>query len=301
MIRNTFFYSVPHLSGLLIPVGTLILLVGALAAVRLRHRDLSFLWCLSASSILLTNNQLITGLQIQNWHWAYIWGPSLFVLLVLLVVDEILQQPAEIRRIAGAVGIGLLIFTITSGIFLRITEATETAESAKLTRSYDALKEGAPPPPDRCSNGVAAGDQVFEYFASISWRARPLGGYWATQDPDLDDTDVANRFALDAYLRGLDEKTFAQQEENFWHGADIYTPGTPEFLHKRIDQAVDAYREVAANPVYWMRHFGVECVGISDPDALPASARAELNEVYSGGNWQIFRRATEASSASSSK
>ena len=53
------------------------------------HRELILPWSLAASGLFLMNHQVITGLQIENFHWSYVAGPCLSLLIGLLVAGWI--------------------------------------------------------------------------------------------------------------------------------------------------------------------------------------------------------------------
>ena len=45
-------------------------------------RQLLYLWCLCAAGFIMIHQQIFTGLQMENYHWAYLFCPCMILLLV---------------------------------------------------------------------------------------------------------------------------------------------------------------------------------------------------------------------------
>ena len=74
--RTDNFLPIARLSELEFPKLALVAVPLTFAWVMLRRRDLLHLWALTLAGLLLLNHQVVTGLQIQNFHWTYVWGPG---------------------------------------------------------------------------------------------------------------------------------------------------------------------------------------------------------------------------------
>jgi hypothetical protein len=83
------FITMPAWSHYPIPVvGVVIAFVGAFW-VFTRRRDLIHLWATGVAGLLLYNSQFVSRIMIENYHWMYVWGPFLSLLMVLLVASPL--------------------------------------------------------------------------------------------------------------------------------------------------------------------------------------------------------------------
>ena len=51
--------------------------------------ELVYLWCAAGAGLVCTNHQVVTGLQIENFHWIAGLGLTLSVLLTGLVLGKL--------------------------------------------------------------------------------------------------------------------------------------------------------------------------------------------------------------------
>ena len=92
---------IPHFSQLMIPWVACGLLAVGLTWVALRRRDLTYVGLLALAGIGLANNQVVTGLQIENFHWGWVWGPMISYLTVILAAAPCAARSLGSRRAVG--------------------------------------------------------------------------------------------------------------------------------------------------------------------------------------------------------
>ena len=88
LIRQERFMPIGRFNELILPPEMLLTVGLGLAWVLLRRRDLIFLWAVGTAGLMLANNQVLTRLQIENYHWMYVWGPVFEFFIVLIVAEE---------------------------------------------------------------------------------------------------------------------------------------------------------------------------------------------------------------------
>ena len=93
------------------------------------RREYLYVVGMAGAGLLLLNHQVITGLQIQNFHYLYVCGP-LASLLCLLVVRDLCQKVPRLqsRPIAFTLA-GVVAVIFTTGIWLRALETTHTVQT----------------------------------------------------------------------------------------------------------------------------------------------------------------------------
>jgi len=136
--RSDRFIPIPRFSEILLPKAALILLAITGLVVLYRRRDLLFLWCFATAAMALVNEQIVTGIGLDNFHFIFVWGPALWILVVLIVWSGLRERPAlrpwAPRALAAAVA-----FAVISGIWMRTVEVTRTRDSVDLASNQDAL------------------------------------------------------------------------------------------------------------------------------------------------------------------
>ncbi len=212
--RTDNFLPISHFSELLLPLLALCLVCVTFVWVILRRKELIHIWSLAASAILLTNHQVVTGLQIQNFHWSYCYGPLLSLLFILMFIEftSIIQLWRKPLIIAG---IALTSLYLTTGIWLRFVEVTQTKESVQLTSNYHKYNHQrfAQSSVKLEPRSVVAGEQEFVEFAVMTENQRPLSGYTVNLSPAVDNAEWDERIALNDYLQGLNCSTFIAKQE----------------------------------------------------------------------------------------
>lgn len=288
--RTDNFLPIPHFSEFLLPTLALVLLVLTFCWIIFRRKDLVYIWALAAASLLLTNHQIITGLQIQNFHWFYCYGPVLSLLVILIIIEitsliQLWKQPL----IFG--GISLISLYLTTGFWLRSVEVTQTKQSVELTTNYhkysdqrfNQLNVSLEP------RAVIAGDQQFVEFAVITDNQRPLSGYTVNLSPAVDNAEWDARIALNDYLQGINRSKFIAKQE-----ADLkLTSWGPwvrdaKKLNERIKSRQKYYDEIVSNPVTVFKKFQIKYVALTKNTPQPQYLNSGWKLLQDGQYWQIW-------------
>jgi hypothetical protein len=286
--RTDYFLPISHLSEFLLPKLALLLLVGCFIWIWRRRRDLLPFWSLAAAGILLANHQLITGFQIQNFHWSFIWGPILALTVGLLLISFV--KPAKPRPWIVVGFAAYCVVTVGLGFWLRFVEVTRTSESINRTAKFD-LYRNSPTNISFPPRSVIAGDRDFVNIAVIMENVRPLRHYAMDVAPGVSDSEWDARIALDSYLLGIDAEEFERRQREFLGGYG-YGPIARDrtLLDARLRRQIAAYDEVVRDPTAAVKRFEVRYVVLpratSPPNYLGAGGWEPV-----GGNeiWQVWQ------------
>src|SRR5262249_31004117 len=150
--------------------------------------------------LLLLNEQLLTGLQIENFHWNFALGPALALLCLLLLLGPQSRRP--VARPAKVLLWSVVSAVAVSGVWLRVVEATRGSEPARIAEAVtmyqnQASADGAPRLAD---SAVMGGDRYFVEAACMTDNTRPLAGYAVELSGSVDNAEWDARVALNAYL-----------------------------------------------------------------------------------------------------
>jgi len=288
--RTDKFLPIGHFSQLMIPWVACVLLAVGLAWAAARRRDLAHLGLLALAGLGLANNQLATGLQIENFHWGFVWGPLTSLLAVILAAEAARGLLSGSRRVAGAL-VGLLAIHMGVGLWLRGVEATRTREPVEILADYARYqadrREGGGKP--LVLNSVIAGDQRCVHFATILEDQRPLTGYAATLSPYVDNTSWNERIALNAYLLGLGVADFeAEQRRDLGGGHWGPWSRDPAERHALLAKRMAAFRTILGDSRPALKRYGVGYVALPAGRELPAAVRPGWGKVRSGNTWDLF-------------
>jgi hypothetical protein len=308
LLRSDLFLPIPRGSELLVPRATLAILLLGLGWVWLKRRDLIPLWSLCLAGLLLSNHQVVTGLQIQNYHWRYVWGPCGSLLLVLIVAGEVASRiaprkaadewtdgeappRAALRRAVAWTLAILWTLHLAAGFWLRFQEATRTPQSVALVaayRKYRAQRE-APGAPPLAPLSAVAGSEEFADFSVILEGQRPLSHYAVLLSPTVADPEYDHRVALNGFLRGLDRARYvAEQEEELagviW-GPAARDPGTRD---KWVASRALSYDAVAAAPADFLERFGVRYLALPVGESPPPVGRGRWQLRQDGPSWGLW-------------
>ncbi|MCS7272449.1 MAG: hypothetical protein NZ703_15300, partial [Gemmataceae bacterium] len=185
---------------LLIPRVSLLLLIVSWIWVWRYRMEYRWLACLATAALLLLNHTLVTGLQIENFHWNYALGPSLSLLVVFMIAHVIQWGPAWLQRNGSGLAIAWAgaVLLVGSALWARAAGGLpENRHIYQVVRAYRSLSGVWP-----VEQGAAvAGDADFQYLAAVAAGLRPLAGYSALLSP-ISDAEFDERLALNAYLLG---------------------------------------------------------------------------------------------------
>jgi hypothetical protein len=290
--RNDLFLPIARGSELWVPTATIVLLVLGLIWVWARRRDLMYLWCLDASALALTNHQVVTGLQIQNFHWEYVWGVGTSLLFVLLVAGEMERWTGWSPPVLWVVGIACGL-TLVSGVWLRYCETLRSQESLKLAACYRQYRAQrlAPGVPRLAPHAVVAGDLDFVNLAVILENQRPLSHYTVAMSLDVPNAEWHERRVLNDLILG---RTRAEAD-----ALDKSSQGwgpwcrDPELRRRTVAECLTDYDRFAADPAAAFLRFGVRYVALPAGQVAPDYLRSGWTQLQAGPSWQLWERTAD--------
>jgi hypothetical protein len=294
--RNDFFLPIPRFSEISVPVGSAILVLAAFPWVWRKRRDLLIVWSLAAAALLLMNHQVVTGLYIQNHHWAaFVLGPMLSALLLLIGADMLARLGFPRSTFAGCVVWALVAVHVGFGLWLRGGEA-RASYTVQIMNGYLAYKvqRAEPGTPALEPKTAVAGDPLFVDLAIVLDRMWPLAEYAVVNSSQVDNAEWDERVALNAILRGLD-RSGLEHETKDWLAATGWGPWRkdrdPKAREARLQSRLAAYDRIDANPESYRAKYGVEYVAlpISEPRP-PRLSELGFAELQSGPTWRVWGR-----------
>lgn len=257
--RSDKFLPIGHLDELLIPYGSLFLIVITAFFVYRRYREYTVLLCHIVAGVCLLNHQLITGLQIENFHFNYAWTMVLAALVLVLLYRET-QARVRSRLILTILGIFLCLH-FAVGTFLRIYEYKRTADVRKILPNLAYFKEFSVALAKLPQNIFVGGDNQVIRFMGVFHNQRPLYSYFVKLSPHMDNDEIDARVALNAYLEGLSSAEFTMRERRrYEHDKwDVYARDT-SLREQRILQRVALFQDVARNTQAYLDRFAIEAI-----------------------------------------
>jgi hypothetical protein len=284
------FLTIGRFDGMESHKDILIILSLGLAWVLWRQRDLIFVWALGAAGLLLEHHQVLTRLQLENYHWVYVWGPAFSFLTAVSVAAEIGNRLNWTRRICAAFAV-VGVTALGVGLWIRSVEATGS-DTVKTLGEITAYRAEFPSGrlPGFAPNTVVAGDADFVDFSSILHDLRPLAGWSAYNSPSLTTRDLNDREALNELLLGLNRVEFETKQP---HELLKYRIG-PWFLDRSlvpglVADRLAAYDRAQADLSSALDRFAVVYVGLRigrRPDYLATGWTLLAN----GPVWEVWKR-----------
>jgi hypothetical protein len=289
--RIDYFAPVPRLSFFLLPkVALLALLVTGLWIWRKPNLEGLYLWCLALSALLLSNNHIVSGMDLRAGHWRYVWGTSLSMLVLVMAAQLLPKALRASPWAATVVAASVLLFELTAGTVLRVIEGDRSVNQQLTQSEYMKFElQGTKVPRLLPVDAVVAGDEAFCNMASIVSGVRPLAGYAVFMSLDIDDREWASREALNAHLEGLSEQDFRSKARD---AGTSY--GWGESADKQAGARVEAgmMGEFAAldDPRPGIEKFGVSYVAIPAARPDPDYLKRGWSLLEAGPSWRIWKR-----------
>ncbi|HWE37740.1 MAG TPA: hypothetical protein VG406_14325 [Isosphaeraceae bacterium] len=263
------FVTVGRFEGLDVPKFAALLAVLGLAWVWARRRDLIYVWSLGAAGLALYHHQVVTRLQVENYHYMYVWGPCLALLLALWVADVLPARGPAAR--AGLAGLALVALADAgAGLWLRSIEAFHASQAPAITDACRRYREQRAAGLRLEPRSVVAGDLMFVDLACILDDLRPLDNYWVLLSPYISDPELDRRAALNDLLRGLGPP------------ADPAPPGS------RRARRLAAYEAAAADLDAATARAGVRYVALPADRPPPACLTRGWRLLQDGPSWRIW-------------
>ena len=285
--RTDKFLLVGRFDELQLPRVSIVLLALVLVWVWRRGREWRWLAGVAAAGLLLLNQTAVTGLQIENFHWLFAFGPALSLLVVLATADLVNRAPPRVARLGPATGWALAFASVVAGGWLYARAADGLPENRRIRAAVAEFRQqvaGLELP----SEGAVAGDADFQYLAAVEYGLRPLAGYTAVLSP-ISDAELDERVALNAQLLGESREQFrARQEDELarqrW-GPEARSAGARA---AKLDTRLAAWDSVAADPAAAAGRFGVRVLARPAGDPVPPAGRWVLRQ--SGPRWEVWVR-----------
>jgi len=283
--RFDMFVPVPRFDEFILHPVAFALIAACVAACWFRRRDLLPIALVAAAAALLCNHQILTGTQVENFHWMYVWGPC-GVLILLVLAWAGLQAHFNSRRWPAYAAAGLVAFHGATGICLRVWDSLRPARMTGINadwRAYDAQR-ARPDAPALDNTSRLAGDVRFGIFAQIRDNGRGLvGSHYYSQR--VDDAGLARLLALNAVLSGETEDGFIrsthlrgrpQRDPDLW-SAELYR-------YRR------AYRDWAADPRAGMDEYKVRYLALRREAVQKDPPFGHWHLVQDGPSWRVWER-----------
>jgi hypothetical protein len=246
--------------------------------------------------VVLFKQHVLSGLNIENYHWLYVWGPCGSLLLLVLMVEMLPRRRPYAQLALGGL-VTLCLADAALGLALRAAESLHAKTALELvTACHDYQLQRIDSGVDRFApNSMAAGDLMFTNFASILENQRPLDNYWVFLSPQVTDAEWDQRVALNCYLLGWDRTAFeAEQRAAFQLKAEGggWGPWTRDADdgNRRIASRVAAFDGVVKDPESALKHYGVRYVGLRTKTPPARLTTGKWTCIQEGPVWQVWER-----------
>jgi hypothetical protein len=297
LVRSDKFVAVLRFADLKPPIVATLVLVLGLFWIWRRRRDLIYLWTMGFCGCVLFKSHVVTGIDIENYHWLYVWAPCCSLLLLLMIVS-VLPLFGERTRFALLSLMVISTLDVAMGLALRAAEAVQAKEGLALVQNWadyevQRIDSGAQ---RLLPNATVAGERQFIDFATILENQRPLVNYWVYLSPQISDQEWYRRIAVNAYLLGQDRAAFEAAERDAFRpraGKGGWGPWTRDAADagRRISGLLSAYDDIVQDPEAVLNLFHVHYVGLRSGLAPPKSLAPEKWTLLQDGPvWQVWER-----------
>jgi hypothetical protein len=229
---------------------------------------------------VLNNLGAITGLDLQQGHWRFVWGAAAEILLVILMVDWA-RRRLRWSKMAAGILLGALGLYVIMSLFLEGFDVLRTQACRKVFVAYQMY-----------SVQQSHADERYVNLAMITQNLLPLYNYAVLASPTTTDHDWELRFALNAYLMGVDVRAFRAQSQHFaatyqW-GPWSYggSGGRPALFA----QLISAYKKVTEAPSTSLDRFAVRYVALPSGGGPPPDGAGGWSPVEHGTSWTVWER-----------
>lgn len=291
LVRNEYFVQIADAS-LALPKKALLLHAIAGWVVFRWQRQLLPLWVTGSAALVLSISHSITGLYIQPWHWAGVYGMASNVIM-LTQAAIMLSQRLPRSKWVHATLVAAAVAHWTGAAFLRTWATDHNRESAAIEarrQSWLAFRSASPafePEP----NAVIAGDTRLSDWAVVLDALRPLTGAVGLS-PSVRNDDWLRRRVLNAYLKGLPADQVADSaygEYGVWFQHAFMTP---EALRAEKDEFNRVWTEIARDPEPDLQRYRVRYLILPSTSTPPAPVREKWELQANAAGWQVWRRKT---------
>lgn len=285
--RTDLFLPVPRFA----PLGfsrlpALLITVGFFIAWRYR-KDLIPLWAVSASALALQYSLYITGIQMEGFHWQYLWANTL-ALMVLLALLGFMKNKNKDGWMRYPLAV-LIVLECSIGLSLRVVETVRTRQSTELTAAYRSVRGQLALNSPLREDAVIAGDKGFLDSAQILGPYRPLSDYVIEFSPSTTDHDLDERWALNAFLLGVSKSDFLEQERFYFSVARGRERRDLAVREARVQSQAETFDRIASEPASAIRKYEVRYLAVRRSSLLKPNIGRDWKLVQIG-EWQIWER-----------
>lgn len=295
LVRAGKFVPVSRLTDVRPPIlASLLLILGFLWIWRQR-RELIYLWSMGCAGVVLFKHHVVTGLNVENFHWIYVWGPCCSLLLLLVIVS-LLPRLGNKARLAISCFMALCLADLFVGLTLRAVESVRARSGLCELESYhnyrvQRMSSGTTP---FVPNSTVAGELQFVNYACVQENQRPLDNYWVTLSPSVTDVELDQRVALNVILLGQDRATFEAQQRDLFRvpeGSGGTSYRDTSYGERRVADRLAAFDQVATESEILLNRYGVRYLGLpvghAPPDYL---TKPNWTRIQEGPFWQVWER-----------
>ncbi|MBV8780021.1 MAG: glycosyltransferase [Phycisphaerae bacterium] len=249
-------------------------------------RRLLPIWCAGLCALVLLNNQLITGLQIQNFHWEFIAGPCATIFAGILLVQVLFKLLS--RRGATIAHCTFVIIFVASSFYLRFQETTAGATANQYTNGYTQFvreeKTAAPFAP----NAVIAGVPQFASYAIVLDNVRPLYSYTVQLSPFISNAEWFRRMALNEYLIGIDRQSFIDHSRRFLATGWGSWSRDPSALAAGVQEETADYDEITAAPLNACHALSIRYLALARDQSPPSAIASHCVRLRQDVSWSVW-------------
>lgn len=274
LIRTDNFLPIERFSEFLIHYKVIFILALSFYFIWNYKRDLLFLWSTALSSILLANHQVVTGLQIQNFHYSYLRAPAALMLLIFLFEFLLNKIPALKNKSILVIGLYAL-FIVPSGFYLRNLEtfhATEPKLINEMSRDYAEWN-----PLNDEERKIITGERFLVFFASYKNQMVPLSNYLVEFNKKVSMDEWHERDAFKYFLLGHNRNEYIQRLEKL-QKTIVWGPWSRggDQKEKLKTERLAHYDKIVSSPDSYLSKYSPKIL-LVDTDKMP-------NPI---GNWEL--------------
>jgi hypothetical protein len=230
------------------------------------RRDLLYLWACTGAGLALANQQVITGRELENFHWTYAYGVTFSLLLGLLIAPWLTR-----RRGGIALATAIVVVQVVVGFGFRGVEVSRSAETNLYRDVWSRWKSErfAIPP-----GSVVAGPTNVLFCLGALGEVYPLTCRLVEFSSAATDIERDERLVLNAILIGNDREATAIDGESL-------TEATKAARRSLFD-------EIAADPAPWVARYGVTRLLLPAGRSFPAPRAGLARLVAKGQFWDLW-------------
>jgi len=240
------------------------------------RRELLYLWACAGAGFALVNQQIVTGRELENFHWTYAYGVAMSLLVPALVLPWA-SRLGGWRRIAPAI----VAAQVVLGFGFRAVETTRVTETAYYRAIRDRWRGDGPAIPP---GSVVAGPTEVLFTVSAIEDVDPLDCRLIEFSSLLTDEARDERLALNLVLAGISGPA-AEAE------IKVAKPNTEASLSRRrgLFERISREPDLAAR----LDRFGVTHILLPAGGRPPAALEGRATRAATGkflDLWWIDRR-----------